>query len=1460
MKHLYILISLLITLTISTSLLAQTSTPPSNYGTSTGLSDDPYFISSLDNLYWLSQTTGDWDKCFEQTADIDASATSTWNGGAGWDPIGYEGEEHEEVPFTGSYDGNGHTIDQLFINHGDFYTGLFGTVDDGTIKNLGIKNANVTGNAYVGALVGKLYNNSIVENCYSTGSVTDLSQVTGGLVGSSVYNTTISNCYSTCDVTGTWGVGGFVGDNSNTSTVENCYSTGNVTRSSGSYTAFGAFCGSNSKIIRYCYSMGNVSCGGLTNKGFVGESSGSPTYTDNFWNSEASNQSSAIGATAKNTTQMQTQSTFTNWDFTGTTCGIDYDWEINSTDNDGYPHLCWQEFPVTEYYYRSSSNGDWSEASNWQQSIDEMMWEDADEAPTAENSLGIILMNDISVDIDLSVDQMTSSTESELTIPSGKTLTVADGDGTDLTINGTLDMDGGTLTMNGSLEYGALSTLEYSDASGAQTTTASELPASGCANLTILNSNGVTLNSSTSISGDLFVNTGCLFAIGDNNFTTEGTSDFNGTLSLSTGTYDANGAFDASGGAVTFTDAATLELGGSATSLGTFTSGTGTVTYSGADQTIVAGSSISYNNLSLTGSGTKTATDALIATNLLTSNNNFNVALNGDGTTITNKVEFLNTGSLTLGNAEADVLTFTGGVEVSDLYYHPSSITLQGTIKSSSANNAVIKLFPCGNIDNMITISGNTTINPVGNEVRIGNITINNGKTLTVGTGNTGILYFDGTVDSESDGTGHLTINTNTITPLGGNFGSTTPLGTITLTNGMVQAGARNITAGTLQINGGSFGFTPSRNWDINNVTIASGATLNATTGSFGISGNWSNAGTFNHKNGTVTFDGSSISEISGSTEFYNFTCTTAGKTLKFDSDDSKSQTISNNFYVNGTSGNPVIIASTTPGDASEIVVNNSILIPQYVDVTDSHNSGNTIFATNSTDGGNNQGWYFGLASDYIWAGRTNSDWNTAINWGYNEVPDEITDNVIIIDQDNDPIISSGVNANCNNLTINSGGILTIQSTSEGTGSLIVKGALTNNGTINVQRYIPGWRDTDHGWHFLSSPVTSQAISSFHTAGSGNDFYKWNEPTNEWINRTTSGGGLNTGFEANFELGTGYLIANSDNSTKIFSGNINVNDVPVSGLSNTETSYYKGSNLLGNPFTSALKWNDGNWSLGTTIADNCQIWDEENAGYSVISPNGYIPAMNGFMVYTSSDNGTLTIPKAAQTHEGNNWMKNDFLENESVVLKAVDEAGQTAQESIIRFDMNASKCFDLKYDSYFIAGFAPMFYSISEQENYALNTLPKRTQDLVIPMGFVKNGSSEFYIELTQNMDDLSVYLIDKKTDHVQKLNESDYHFYSEEGDNVNRFEIRFGVVGIDEPTTTNSTIQLWSANNNIYLLNSNNLEGHVKIINMYGQNVLETPLNREANQQIKLDAPAGYYIVNVFTENGITNKKVYLK
>lgn len=191
-----------------------------------------------------------------------------------WTPIAYSGlfNEHTTLYYTGSFDGQGHTIKGLYVSInnatspedevclGLFSTakkavirnvtvtgyvfgfagnlgGIVGYLSDGTIENCAnyctVKStlAVTEGPSYVGGIAGAIDKRSVIRDCYNTGTITVVEyrewNMTGGVVG---YNdSAVSNCYNAGKVAGSGNYNGEIAgfnagdENGNPSTVSNCY-------------------------------------------------------------------------------------------------------------------------------------------------------------------------------------------------------------------------------------------------------------------------------------------------------------------------------------------------------------------------------------------------------------------------------------------------------------------------------------------------------------------------------------------------------------------------------------------------------------------------------------------------------------------------------------------------------------------------------------------------------------------------------------------------------------------------------------------------------------------------------------------------------------------------------------------------------------------------------------------------------------------------------------------------------------------------------------------------------------------------------------------------------------------------------------------------------------------------------------------------------------------------------------
>lgn len=289
------LIVLMIVFVIPVQLLAQ-------FAGGNGTSGNPFLISNVTQLQAIRNAPN--EAFFKLIANINASATAGWNGGQGFNPVGW---------FGGSLDGDGYTISGLVINRPGtsncaMFTqigaqssmtnlnftnisitggvrcaavvgtsggtienvnvsgningqstvgGIVGQVDGGGTINLVTFSGNVNGSGSdIGAVVGHLNSFSTLTNSSAQGSVFGQSRV-GGIAGMMNTGSTMNNCQSDVVVSGTGSdIGGLLGHN-NGGTITNCNSSGAI---SGSDQVGGliGFNGYGTSSVYNCHSAASV--------------------------------------------------------------------------------------------------------------------------------------------------------------------------------------------------------------------------------------------------------------------------------------------------------------------------------------------------------------------------------------------------------------------------------------------------------------------------------------------------------------------------------------------------------------------------------------------------------------------------------------------------------------------------------------------------------------------------------------------------------------------------------------------------------------------------------------------------------------------------------------------------------------------------------------------------------------------------------------------------------------------------------------------------------------------------------------------------------------------------------------------------------------------------------------------------------------------------------------------------
>jgi len=461
--------------------------------------------------------------------------------------------------------------------------------------------------------------------------------------------------------------------------------------------------------------------------------------------------------------------------------------------------------------------------------------------------------------------------------------------------------------------------------------------------------------------------------------------------------------------------------------------------------------------------------------------------------------------------------------------------------------------------------------------------------------------------------------------------------------------------------------------------------------------------------------------------------------------------------------------------------------------------------------------------------------------------------------------ISGGTVTNNGTLNITSDGALSMSAlTNSATGVVNITGFATVTGTLTnsagnaglvvasggslihstaslpgtVQRHVVSHGNvaTD-GWHLIGSPVATFTINgSSFDPGTNDDLYAWDEATNTWLNHKA-------GNPTQIVPGTGYIVAYENTGTKSFTGNLNVSDVAVSGLAHT-AAQGKGWHLLGNPFASALEWNKtgGSWAL-TNVAGTAKVWNSATKAYVDVVADGIIPSAQGFFVQVNeSTTGSLTIPAAARAHSSTAWYKNT---TPRLMLSASPTDGSSRQESQIRIEPEATSSFDFYYDSRFLPGYAPQFYSMSGGEMLSSNALPQVQNGASIPLGFVKNQHESFVIRLEENNIGETVLIKDLKLNLTHNLSQQpEYHFTSAQGDDPNRFLLHFGAVGVDE-TIPETAIAAYVSNNILYVLNAQG-KVQVDVLDLSGRMVYSQSMQAEGLSSTPINLSAGVYVVRL--------------
>ena len=236
--------------------------------------DGYYQITNQGQLRWfanLINTTSSSETKLNARLMNDITMDSTE-----WTPIGKESQ-----PFTGTFDGDSHTITGLkCTDTSAYYVGLVGYASGAAIQNVTVKDSALNGKSYIGAVCGRIVNGTIT-NCHAVKTTigelghNNYPQYCGGIVGEPAVRNdgtcVVTDCTNSGTVSGLFDLGGIAGQVDH-ATVQRCFNTGIVT---GSNSEIGGIAGRVAyATVQRCFNSGAVTGGWPSIGGIAGKADG----------------------------------------------------------------------------------------------------------------------------------------------------------------------------------------------------------------------------------------------------------------------------------------------------------------------------------------------------------------------------------------------------------------------------------------------------------------------------------------------------------------------------------------------------------------------------------------------------------------------------------------------------------------------------------------------------------------------------------------------------------------------------------------------------------------------------------------------------------------------------------------------------------------------------------------------------------------------------------------------------------------------------------------------------------------------------------------------------------------------------------------------------------------------------------------------------------------------------------
>ena len=350
--------------------------------------------------------------------------------------------------------------------------------------------------------------------------------------------------------------------------------------------------------------------------------------------------------------------------------------------------------------------------------------------------------------------------------------------------------------------------------------------------------------------------------------------------------------------------------------------------------------------------------------------------------------------------------------------------------------------------------------------------------------------------------------------------------------------------------------------------------------------------------------------------------------------------------------------------------------------------------------------------------------------------------------------------------------------------------------------------------------------------------------------------------------GKGYNFWDDVNNTITFGGLFNTANATMPlGFSGLPT--LSGFNLLGNPFSSGLNWDDvinGTYFPYPVNTSKGLYFTRNNLQCSYIAGvgnpsdvTGIIPPMQGFFVKTNSTGNSITLPSAARTHNNiHSRYKGETII--PLVRLAIYEAEISNDETVVRFDTDAKSTLDNDFDALkmFLSSSITSIHTALGGTNYSINGQPFPESLLEIPVivNVISAGTHKISATQLQGLDGYNVSLTDKTTGFTADLKTTPVvTFSASPGTLSDRFILKFSNLstGNEDLYTNNNSFNIYR---NFNFINIQTLAdewdgktGSVKVLDMSGKTVSDlrrTEFSKTSVTQIGAPDANGLYFIEI--------------